>query len=566
MKIFRKNIFAAVLVPLAAALLARTIMFFQWYDSPLRYYWGVQGLDMQTNLMLGEMFYNGNLTFSPHRLIVALVMLFNSGINNPDAVVIIQIILGIPTGALVGMMILQLTGKRWWAMLSGITAALYSPILMHECFHGKDALSVDFAVLSLFLLFLACRKRYALSYAVLATCSLILQIFNHLSGLTFGMLGIILLCSGLKWNLRKITISVVAPILGLLVLASVINGLSVGNYMPFNAPMAYIGKVTLQEDIGSSLNINDSESEKTIRILPLTASYLKKWTMIFSPYEIPNNINYYFIKNRLKLFNFLPGPLLLVPLSVISMIMIVISAKWRRRFALPLFFIAAYSLPLMAFYPLARYRIILCPALCMLFPYLIYATIKYYYHNKRAWGMPVLAAGIYGSILFPGYDDELLRATDFVAFGKAQELKYGDKKAAEESYRAAVSYNPSYLPGIINWTEALILNGKSSEAMPILYNYYLKYPEHKGISYHYALSLMGGGRFIDAEKIFGSTTPPENSLMQTLHNFYHGECLRLLGNPAEAMKKYHEALKTADPERTAIIKKTMDATSQSQSS
>lgn len=623
------NTVAAVIIPLGVALLVRTVMLCQWIGSPLRYYYGVKGLDMQTNLRFGEMFYNGlnGILFTPHRLIVALTMFFNSGISNPDAVVIIQVMLGIPTGAMIGWIALRLTGKRSWAMLSGVAAALYSPLLIHECFLGKDALTADFAVLSLFTLFWAHKQHFRARSVALASCCVIFPLFNHLSALPFAIIGIFFLAQGLKWNIRAIAIWVITPALGLLIIASSFHLARNERFIPFDAPFGYIARVSLKGNTKNPLNFKAEtevatateaevkaetkaeleaqigaeakigteakvsaeikvrtevkvdatpkdgtkatatttkvkEKVKKERIPKIALGYFKKAFMLFKPYEIPNNINHYFIKNRLGIFNSLLGPLLLIPLAVTSILLILYNSIWRQRFTLPLLYIAGYALPLIAFYPLARYRIILCPVFCLLAPYLFFLAQRLYRQKKRVFWAPPLIAAVYAFVLFPGFDDELLRATDFVAFGKAQELKYGNKKAAEQSYREAVAYTPSHLPGVINLADSLIINGKAPEAMPVLDTYHRLYPEHPGISYYYALSLMGCGDFSDAAAIFALSPPPDNPLMQTLHNFYHGECLRLTGNPAKAMEKYREALKTAEPKIAKNIKATMKSTAQ----
>lgn len=551
-----QNIIAAVLIPLGAAIAARLLLLIEWQGSPFRYYHGVPGLDMMTHLEFGRLFYEGEMQFSIHRLLVALSMLFNHGTPMPDMVVIIQMLLGVPVGAMMGYTALHLTGNRYWALIAGLTAALYSPFLIHECFLTKDSIMPDFAALSLFLLVWGRKHHFKGWRLPVVSLGLLLPFLVHISGVFFAAAGCLWLWYYLRWNIRRMATGIALPILTALVLLSAHMYTVEGYFLPLVVNRNYrvhALEVSKAQSDTNNMTMNFSDSDKS----PLVLNYLKKGLMLVSPYEVPNNINHYFVKNRLGLFRFLPGPLLLIPFAGVAVLLLFGSRKWRRRFNLPLLYVLCYAVPIIAFMPLARYRMILCPVLAVMAPYVIFLTIRLYREKRRTFPLPAAAVIIYAVVGFPGWDGNLLRAADFVAYGHAQKFRDGNTDAAMQSYLEGLGYNPGHLPAVINVTDILIRNNQAAKAVELLSDYHAKYPDAESINYYYGLALLHAGKFREAATVFEHMKPPQHPLTRTSYYYYWGESLRMLKQNEEATARYREALKSATPAQEPPIRKAL---------
>ncbi len=551
-----QNTIAAVLIPLGAAIAARLLLLTEWQGSPFRYYHGVSGLDMMTHLEFGRFFYEGKIMFSIHRGLVALTMLINHGTPMPDLIVILQLLLGIPVGAMMGYTALHLTGKRYWALITGLTAALYSPFLIHECFLTKDSLVPDFAALSLFLLVWGRKHHFEGWRLPVVSLGLFLPFLVHISTVFFAAAGGLWLWYYLRWNIRRMILGIALPVLAAVVLLSAHMYAVTGYFLPLVVNRSYAThaiEVSKAQSDTNNMTMNFSDSGKS----PL--DYLKKGLMLVSPYEVPNNINHYFVKNRLWIFRFLPGPLLLIPFAGVAVLLILGSRKQRRRFNLPLLYVLCYAVPIIAFMPLARYRMILCPALAVMAPYVIFLTIRLYRKKRRIFPLPAAAVVLYAVVGFPGWDDDLLRAADFVAYGHAQKFRDGNTDAAMQSYLEGLGYNSAHLPAVINVVDILIRNNQAGKAVALLSKYHAEYPDTESINYYYGLALLHAGKFREAATVFENMKPPQHPLTRTSYYYYWGESLRMLKQNDEAMSKYREALKSATPTQAPPIQKALDS-------
>ncbi len=548
-----KQTTAAILVPLGAAIIARLFLWFEWLDSPLRYYHTIPTLDMFSHIRFAEWFSRNEIDFSLHRFISVVIMYFNNGNYSSDVMIFIQILLGIPVGAMVGYMALHLTGRTWWAMLSGLLAALYSPWLMHECFLTKDTMSADLIALALFSL-VWIRKHHFKGWRLpLASMALTLPLLTHTAVGLFCAYGFLWMGKYVKWNIRKISFGMIIPVLLILAIPSSFNYFRPINshFLPFAPPVKYISQVSSSEAGPQALNAQETKvADSSGRI----KNYLTKAFMLIKPYEVPNNINHYYIKNKLEIFRFLPGPLLLIPFAGVSILLLLFDRRWFRRFMLPLVYLAALAVPLIVFYPLARYRLMLVPSLALLAPYVLYLTDKLYKAKKKTYPLPLCGVAVYGLLLFPGFESDLLRGSDFVAYGKAQEAKDGNKRNAEQTYLDGVAYNSTYLPAVINLAEAMLVRNQSAQVTSMLAPYYREHPDNEGISYFYGLSMLGGGNFAEALNVLERMAPPDSPDTRSSYYFYRGECLRLLNRPADARQMYEKALETASPARAQLIR------------
>ncbi len=581
MQINRTTWLSILILPLAAGLLARIVLFYDLWHSPIRYYSRLIGLDMQSNLILGGWLYNGFSVFTIHKFIIAAVMFFNHGEHCPEAVILIQMLLGLLVGPLTAWCCWQLTGKRLWAGASGVTAALYAPALLHECLTLRESTQIFLAVLSLAGVILARRTRYNNYALFLCGTGLALPCLVRISSLPF--LGLALLWP--VWGLvrmaiqKKISFRLAGAKVGLIAggIAVIFLPVSLFNYfradtfLPFHLDTKYAVAVGKQQ-APTTMNIAPA-TEKTAptlgksaentptqsKIISFAINFCEKLPLLFKPFEIANNVNYYFMKYKLFPLAWLPGPLLVIPLAVSGMLLIIISWQWWRRESILLLYIISYSLPLAFFFPLARYRLIMYPVFCILMFYPVFAAK--FWQRKTGSILPLLlviivTAGVF-LLTFP--KDFPLRATDFIAYGKAAQFQQGKlSPAAAEYFAAAIATDPGYAPGYINLADSLLQNRQPDMARQLLEPAMQRFPANDGIKYYYALALLNCGRAAQAEQILRKTAPSGTPDQHCQYWYHFGESLRLQGKIKEAAAAYRQALESANPGQREIINRLLD--------
>jgi hypothetical protein len=134
---------------------------------------------------------------------------------------------------------------------------------------------------------------------------------------------------------------------------------------------------------------------ETLKTHPDTASFLKLlWTKtktIFSDFEIPNNINYYFIQRSVPILNHLPAEQgIIAPLGIAGLVAAVYHLK-NKSFPL-LFMIGIALFPMLYFVGLARHRTPLLAIEIVLAGFLLVWLIQLILHKK--WLLTLLFASI----------------------------------------------------------------------------------------------------------------------------------------------------------------------------
>jgi tetratricopeptide (TPR) repeat protein len=587
LKISKKTTLAGVVViPLLTAIVIRTILYMFWLQSPVRYYSNILGLDMQTTLIIGSWLYQGFSIFTIHKFMIAAVMFFNHGQHSPEALILIQIIMGAIAAPVIAWCALHLTGKRLWAMASGIIAATYAPALLHECLTLRESTQVFFAALSLFGLLWGRKRHFDITGLIVAGTCLSLPCLVRVSSapfLVFGSLWIVMYLFSKYKRKRLISKQLFIRIGVLAAVCSVIfgsvmlfNARNATTKMPFYIDWNYafkLGKVENPKDMNvgplqSASPVIESASvpEKTVSRQSFSAGrYLNncicKFYLLFKPFEISNNVNYYFMKYKLFPLQYLAGPLLVIPLAFTAILFILCSWQWMRKEGLLLLYILAYSMPLVFFYPLARYRLIMYPvfAILMFYPFFrAYSQMKR--HNTILMILPMLLLWVAVLLVtFPANVD--IRATDFVAYGKA--IQYQAGKATDEAgqhFQAAIEQEPDYIPGYINYADNLIKMGQYQQAHSLLADAYVKFRGDNGIAYYYGISLLGVRDPARAESVFRKIPVPGSSDDNSQYYYYLGEALRLQNKLPEALKLYKAGLESAKGRKRDILQKLVDDT------
>ena len=556
-----------------------------WLQSPVRYYSSITGLDMQTTLLIGSWLYQGFSIFTIHKFMISAIMFFNNGQHSPEALILIQIILGALAAPVIAWCALHLTGKRLWAIASGLVAAAYAPALLHECLALRESTQVFFAALSLFGLLWGRKRHFDIIGLIVAGTCLSLPCLVRVSSAPFFVLGSlwIVLYLFLKYKGKRLILKQFFIRLGVLVaVCSVIFGavtlFNVRNSainLPFHIDMNYAMKMskvenpkdmnvgTLQPASSPATEIapvaEGSASRQSFSIGRHLENCIYKFYLLFKPFEIPNNVNYYFMKYKLFPLEFMAGPLLVIPLAFTAILFMLCSWQWMRKEGLLLLYILAYSMPLAFFYPLARYRLIMYPvfAILMFYPfYKAYSQIKR--RNTILMILPMLL--LWGAVLqvtFPYNAD--VRATDYVAYGKA--IQYQAGKATDESgeyFQKAIEQEPDYIPGYINYADNLIKMGQYQLAHALLADAYARFNGDNGIAYYYGIALLGVRNPAKAESVFRKIPLPGSPDANSQYYYYLGEALRLQNKLPEALKFYKAGLEFASGRKKDILQKMIE--------
>ncbi|OGV55940.1 MAG: hypothetical protein A2017_07680 [Lentisphaerae bacterium GWF2_44_16] len=566
------------LLPLIAGLISRIFLFQNWLDSPLRYYHLIQGLDMKTMLELGSRFYHLDTNFSIYRLLIASVMFFNHGAHCVEALIIIQMLFGSLTGVLIAYISLRISGNRYISMFCGILAALYSPALLYECLTLQESTFLFFNILSIAVILKARTKHFSALWLIFSGIALFLPPLMRFSSFLWALLGLLWI---ILYMLRRVRIRNTTGILKemfpvflflFIGIAAVVLPVSLFNLykgwdlMPFSpANLKYTLQLGSMEN-PSNLNLPPStETEKQHElaisfknIFKQAANYSKKALFIFRAFEIPNNVNYYFIRSHLNPLEYLPGPLLLIPAAVCGIIIMLAKRRFMRRESILFFYLISFTIPLCIFFPLGRYRIVFLPVFCLFAGYFLMHIIREFKKVSRGGKFTVFLIPLllYALIFRWAAPSNLpLRAEDFVTYGQALEIQKGDVPEVETCFALALLANPESKSAALNLTDKLIRHAKFEKARSIIEPFYFQDMQNYKFAIKYAASLLGIGKAEEAEEILRQLPPPENKVSRYNYFFNLAESRRLQRKDAEAAEAYKKAMELTDRKENLEILK-----------
>ena len=506
-------------LPLLAGIAARILFFKSWFHSPFRYYHVVQGLDMKTLLGWGDDFSKGQTPFSLYSIFIASVKFFSGGDMLPEAVVMAQMMLGLACVLLTVYTAKKLFGRKLPALASGLFMAVYSPMVIYETQILKATLFTFLCLSSLAFAIFAKQKRFRPGYAVALGFIALLPALVRISGIScfFMLLAWAALCLRRKSCAGGAVRGIARPLgfilLGATVVVLSVVALNLRNSQPlfqtFSANLRYILSTGAKADADISPKPETTQEPQTAQ--QTFSHFLSKLLWIFGPREMPNNINYYFVSEKLPASQFLPGPGTLIPLALTGLILIILKGGITRKESILFFHIAACAMPMMLFLPLSRYKLALIPVFAVAAGYAIQRLCNI--ATRRATTMESAAVpSLLLVLLCASYASEpfIIRSSDLKA------------------YALAATYYP----------DKLMSRGYFSEAADMLDDYYVANPRDEIITLHYASAMMGLGKFKEAEMLLVLMGIPEHETLYQRYFYELGECNRLQGNEETAMKYY----------------------------
>lgn len=570
MKLSRSTRYVYLPVAVVATVI-RAVLFWTYTHSSLSCYSRVVGLDMETLMRLGKFFTEGGVTFNFHAGLTGLLQLCGLG---PSWVVAAQMVGGVVTSLAVAYTALHLFGRRLPALICGLLAASYSPALMYEAVTLKESIGLLLATLALAVVIRIHRHHYSCSSLMVAGIVCMWPAWVRFSGLTwFGAVFLWLI-----WiNRRHLTSRKMIRVLACFCCGAMMwsAGLSVLNFCISRQAWPFMIQpyaLELAWAIAAKRDMNSLNAGAGVRITPqdyeagtmIRPKEVIRWSdrivragnyflMTLKPFEICNNINYYFMRDRFFPLGWLPGPLLLIPAALTGFLLMLLSVRWwRRREALIFWYIASYALPLAFWVPLSRYRLVLLPAFCM---GAVWGCWRIYGWWRSGGGKGRLAAGLAVSlfvvVLFWSFPSNYpLRDSDFVTDGKAWEYKHGRGAAsALDTYRQGWLLFPASAALAVNYGDALLRRGNYFEAEQVLSMANRIHPDKFSIVLLHASSLLAGGKATAAEALLTRQKVPEAREAKLSYYFTLGECFRLTGRTEAAMGAYREAFACAADER-----------------
>ena len=294
------------------------------------------------------------------------------------------------------------------------------------------------------------------------------------------------------------------------------------------------------------MNLPADRPENKIRKVKKTAGFVvnmfRKAPKIFSASEIPNNVNYYFLKYKLFPLQYLVGPFLLIPLAGAALILLIFNRGILRKESILFVFIFSYMIPMCYFVPLARYRLVLIPVFCMLAPYPIFVIKKAWYEKKNiSILLPVVICVVVLYINTP--PDVFLRSTDFVSYGKGIEYKTGKSASALPYFYEAYKMAPYKQMTIVNLSEALLKNRQPKDALKILIPAYKKSPENLAYRYYLGIAYFFNGKPKQAEQMFRKINPDDMGSLKAKYYYFLDASLRMQNKHKAAAELRRKTMK-----------------------
>ena len=530
----------------ATALAVRVLLFLSWLESPLRYFHLIPGLDMQSLLRYGEWGVEGmRAVFTLHRALIALVYHLNGGAHSVEALAVIQLLCGAGTAVLTAYAALRLWGNRRMALAAGLIAALYAPAAMYELSMLQETLLLLAFSASFAGLLWARRHRFDWRCGIVAGLLLGLASIGRPTALLW--VGAAVAWSAFVLFRRRRSecrraLWVVCGVAAVWLAAAGLNWHYNGGKSPFFNVVDYSSRVNLADGPGEGTVARPSGPVRLFRIGINAAGRVPK---VFLAHEIPDNLNYYFVRDYFPELKLMIGPGLLIPFMLAGLVLVVLTGRFLRRDGLILIAVFTLALPICANWPMGRYRLIL------LLPFALLAVdaVRIALRKPRKLYLPLSAAVLAGAFLVnPKPGAPFLRSSDFVAWALALEVQAGGKVTPESVATFLEGYSRSGSEATaMNLLIRLISMREFGAAQRLIDDALGNGIGNASLLHYYAgLLRMEHRDPAGAEAELSKCDPAAMDDLSIKFYFLRGEAARLRGRNAEARELYRKALEEPD--------------------
>ena len=468
-------------------------------DSPLLQLNRVPGLDMLTHQELGQLFANGHSIFTPYRLLTAAA-------GSLERLLWLQNLGGVILTALVTCCAWRLSGKRGWTLAAGFAAALYAPALLYE----QMSLQESTLTLLLFAAFAAALqlgggRRARTPFAALTGVLFALTCCGRPVGLLFAaLLGVWLWRRLRRRGELRARWWFLGCWFGGAVAITLYNLVAVRWLLPvYGGNLAYLTTVGRTSGL-TTLNL-EPRPLGWAELPGYGWNALCNLGRLFLPLEIPDNLNYYFLADQVQPGLLPLGPALLTPLAAWGL---VLAFGWRRRWSAVAILTLTLALPVAAFHPLGRYRLMLYPWFCLLAPLPFYFLWRF----RRDWRRLVAALVIPVLVLAAGFPVEVpRRSADYFAWGLATERLPVDAmlpgQPAVSCFALAFEAAPENTNYAVTLIRALLKERRLQEATVVIARARAAGNRAPELSYYGGCIALSSGDAAGAARQFGELEP-----------------------------------------------------------
>ncbi len=528
----------------AVAVVVRVCAAVTLATSPLRNFHLVPGLDMQRMLENGEWGTRIDPLLTCYRALVALLWWLNGYQHQVYQLFAIQLLLGVLVALLTAWITLKLLGRASWAGLAGCVVALYGPALMYECTTLQESVVTFSCLLAISSLFWAHKNRWRPPFSIVC-------------GVLWGVASIgrpttlLLVLGAVAWywrnlkhhRLRRYWWCMPTGVLTVWILVGAFNGYYSRNISPFFNVLPYSISVNTDNSPNPSTVAKSSKLQSLTRI---GLNAIKRLPVLFLANEVPDNLNYYFIREKFLPLRICLGPWLVLPLAGAGMILMLGSGRWKRREGLLLGTVMLLMLPCCANYPLGRYRLILYPYLCLLAIYPFWWVLRYGERRSLRRGIVVLVVVLVVAGLNLAFSTRpFLRGCDFVAWALAMEA--GGKNVTEDSVEVleeGLEFSGySERAALVNLMVRLIPAGQLDRANQILQKSLEAGNIKPSFIWYYAgLARLRAGNFRETIACLKRCDSDQLGALASKRSFFEGEAYRMLKDIQSAKASYQRAL------------------------
>ena len=402
------------------------LVFFSFYaNSPFCSSHKVPGLDMETLLAFSE--WGEGKIFQPlfvvHRLLIFALWKLNGQLHDPFWITGVQSFAGAAGAGLVMSIALMLWGKRVLALACGLLYALYGPMLMYEFTILQESVVCNLILLGSWMALRTKIRHYPAGKSFLSgICWGLASIGRPVAVLLAGGSALAAVFNGIRRRNCK-PLLMIAGIAVLLAGASVFNLYFATEISPFFRAMGYTVQFNVQQASSPQGNraVPAEFENRYIVAAKHIASYLpKRCSQFFLSFEMPENLNYYFIRERLPVLKYLLSPAMVMPFALAGFFLMLF--RWKKRESLIVGALILLAVPLAMRDPIGRYRLLLMPGFFLCAAYW-FKVLLYGKKKKALFASAALAAALGLNILFSPAG--FIRSSDFVAWGCAIEAENG---------------------------------------------------------------------------------------------------------------------------------------------
>ncbi len=488
------------IIPIIVALIIRIIFYLSWTNSTFKYYCFVKGLDMQALLNWGvNSTAKGEMANNLYvHLISLIVRLTNGSIFTINIIIILQLVLGIGTVLLSVYIAWIISESKAAASISSIIIACYAPLLMYEGFLLKNTLCTFLTTGLLFtaLLFYKNTKHKKIS----ALCSglfaalLLFANFASICFVSFVYLWQIFVVFKTKENLKSLIIYPATILIILVALFSasgfrvfpIINNISDSRWLSYVINVGAQREITTLNESIQTLN-NDQSFDRAIDIYP----YFKKTFSLLSSAEVPDNINYYFVKDGLIPLKYMFSPFLLYAVGIPAFFIYLALYRNRKVSLMCGIYFVSLALPLIVFVPLSRYTIVYSPLLCIMSVWLLFELARFMRQKNKTKGLSIiLLLAVSFAIQTKLNPAPFYRASDFVTFARALEIQNPEDARISYAYGEAYKANSESIKIALKYADILMSHGHFTEASNVLEKLHLSNPTDTLITLQLSSALL----------------------------------------------------------------------------